>query len=131
MSHWSEQYIGLPYQVGKMDCARLAAKVKHEIFGEYIPPEIDQDRAASLLGRAEQMYDLMSEYLCKTETPTEGDLVLMMSKGRPSHIGIYCIVGGQRSVLHAMESAKMTVMHRIRDLPKVFLTVEGYYKWKT
>ena len=131
MAHWAEQYIGLPYKVGQMDCARLAAKVKHEVFGEPIPSDIEQDRAASALGRAEQMADLMAEYLVPTSEPSEGDLVLMLSGGRPSHVGVFCVVNGQKSVLHAMEAAKMTVLHRIRDLPRIFLAVEGYYKWKT
>ena len=49
---------------------------------------------------------------------------------RPSHIGVYCEVDGNKCVLHAMEGAGMVVLHRIRDLDKYFLKVEGYYTWK-
>ena len=29
-----------------------------------------------------------------------------------------------------MENAGMVVLHKIRELDKYFLKVEGYYKWK-
>ena len=130
MAHWSEKYIGQPYEVNKADCARLLSKVRHDEFSLPIPDEIEIERKASRLGRVGQMSDLVGEYGQKTDTPQEGDAVLMMCRGRPSHIGVYCIVDGEPSVLHAMENAGMVVLHRIRDLSRVFLMVEGYYAWK-
>jgi len=76
------------------------------------------------------MSDLVETYGKKTDIPEEGDAVLMMCRGRPSHIGIYCVVNNEPCVLHAMENAGMVVLHRIRELNRVFLTVEGYYAWK-
>lgn len=130
MAHWSEKYIGQPYILGINDCARFAAKIKRTEFQFDVPDEIDIDRAASRLGRIGQMEDLVSAYGEKTESPIEGDAVLMLCRGRPSHLGIYCIVNGEPCVLHAMENAKMVVLHKIRELERVFLKVEGYYKWK-
>lgn len=77
------------------------------------------------------MTDLVGEYGEKTDSPTEGDAVLMLCRNRPSHIGVYCIVNHEPCVLHAMENAKMVVLHKLRDLPKVFLSIEGFYKWKS
>ena len=131
MAHWSEQYIGKPYVIGDADCAHTLAMVRSEVFNQPVPTDIEVERKASALGRAGQMIDLVAEYGEKTENPEEGDAVLMMCKGRPSHIGAYCIVNGEPSVLHAMQSAGMVVLHRIRDLERVFLTVEGYYTWKS
>lgn len=130
MSHWSAKYIGQPYATHTADCARLLSRVRSEQFGLPVPTDIEVDRAASRLGRVWQMTDLVSEYGEKTETPTDGDAVLMLCRGRPSHVGVYCIVNGEPSVLHAMENAGMVVLHRIRELNRVFLTVEGYYSWK-
>ena len=130
MSHWSEKYIGQPYVIGDADCAHTLAMVRREVFNEPVPTDIEVERKASALGRVGQMVDLVAEYGEKTDSPQEGDAVLMMCKGRPSHIGAYCIVNGEPSVLHAMQSAGMVVLHRIRDLERVFLTVEGYYTWK-
>lgn len=130
MSHWSEQFIGLPYEQNTADCARLVAKVRKDVFKLPVPEDIEIERKSSRLGRAGQMTDLIGEYGQKTDNPQEGDAVLMMCRGRPSHVGSYCIVNNEPCVLHAMENAGMVVLHRIRELNRVFLTVEGYYTWK-
>ena len=130
MSHWSEKYIGQPYATGSADCARLAGQVRREVFNQPVPSETEVERAESRLKRVGQMSDLVSTYGIATETPNEGDVVLMYCRGRPSHIGVFCVVDGEPSVLHAMENAGMAVLHKIRELNRVFLSVEGYYKWK-
>ena len=130
MGHWSESYIGQPYQAGSADCARLLAKVRREVFHLPVPDEIEVDRLQSRLGRSGQMNDLVSIYGKPTNHPSEGDAVLMICAGRPSHIGVYCVIDGEPSILHAMENAGMVVLHKIRDIERAFLKVEGYYTWK-
>jgi cell wall-associated NlpC family hydrolase len=128
--HWAEQYIGQPYITNEADCARLVTRVRSEVFKLPVPTDVEVHRAASRLGRAAQMTDLVALYTKPVDDPKEGDVVLMLCRNRPSHVGVYCDVNGEPSVLHAMENAGMVVLHRIRDLPKVFLSVEGFYKWK-
>lgn len=128
--HWAESYVGQDYQVGSADCARLLSRVRREVFHLPVPEDIEVDRAASRLGRVGQLSDLVDAFGERTETPVEGDAVLMLSRGRPSHIGAYCVVDGEPCVLHAMENAGMVVLHKIRDLPRIFLTIEGFYTWK-
>ena len=53
----------------------------------------------------------------------------MQCRGRPSHIGAYCLVDGEPSVLHAMANAGMTVRHALRDLNRIGLAIEGFYRW--
>lgn len=130
MTHWSEPYIGQPYVHGAADCARLLCQVRREVFGLPVPDDAEVERAASRLGRAAQMTDGVEAFGLPATDPQEGDAVLMLCRGRPSHIGVYCVVGGEPSVLHAMENARMVVLHRLRDLPRVFLAVEGFYRWK-
>ena len=128
--HWAEQYIGQPYVTGAADCARLVTKVQTEVFNAEVPSDVEVHRAASRLGRATQMTDLVGMYTQPVSEPLEGDIVLMLCRGRPSHVGVYCVVNNEPSVLHAMENAGMVVLHRLRDLEKVFLAIEGYYRWK-
>ena len=128
--HWTEQYIGQPYVRGAADCAALAVQVRREVFGHAVPPAVEQERAASALGRARQMAEGVADYGVRIDAPSDGDVVLMHCCGRPSHVGVYCVVGGEPSVLHAMENAGMVVLHRLRDLPRVYLSVEGFYRWK-
>lgn len=130
MAHWSDNYIGDPYIRGDADCARLLCQVRREVFGLPVPDDAYVERAASRLGRATQMADGVNEFGEAVTVPREGDAVLMICGGRPSHIGVYCVVDGETSVLHAMENAGMVVRHRLRDLPRVSLTIEGFYRWK-
>lgn len=130
MAHWSEAYIGEPYIKGEADCARLLCRVRREVFSLPVPSGAEIDRAASRLGRAAQMEDGVEAFGERVSDPKEGDAVLMICRGRPSHIGVFCIVDGERCVLHAVENIGMVVLHRLRDLHKTMLAVEGFYAWK-
>lgn len=128
--HWSQKYIGQPYVAGEADCARLVCQVRREVFGQPVPDEAEIERKASRLARVVQLTDGVDAFGQRTELPQEGDAVLMVCRARPSHIGVYCVVDGEPAVLHAMENAGMVVLHKLRDLSRVFLEVEGFYKWK-
>ncbi len=130
MAHWTETYIGRPYIPGVADCARLVCDVRREVFGLPVPPEAEPDRAASVLGRYRQMSEGVAEYGERTDDPQDGDAVLMRCRGRPSHVGVYALINNEPCVLHAMQNAGMVVLHRLRDLPRYRLHVEGCYRWK-
>lgn len=127
--HWSENWIGKPYRLGDADCAAMCLDVIEQEFEGRLPDFCKAIRDNTRLQRARQLEELAKAATERTDDPQEGDVVLMMCKARPSHVGIYCVVDGEPCVLHSMENAKMVVRHRIRDLPKYFLAVEGYYKW--
>lgn len=127
--HWSETYIGKPYRLGDADCAALVCEVREQQFDGTVPEFVLAMRENTRLKRVEQLETLSREAVTSTHNPKEGDVVLMFCRGRPSHVGVYCVVDNEKSVLHAMENAKMVVRHRIRDLEKFGLKVEGYYKW--
>lgn len=127
--HWSETYIGKPYRLGDADCAALVCEVREQQFDGTVPEFVLAMRENTRLKRVEQLETLSLEAVTSTDNPKEGDVVLMLCRGRPSHVGVYCVVDNEKSVLHAMENAKMVVRHRIRDLEKFGLKVEGYYKW--
>lgn len=129
-AHWSAPYIGQPYVLGEADCARLVCRIRAEVFGAPVPDDTDVQRAASAYGRALQMAEGVTHFADRIECPAEGDVVLMTCRGRPSHVGVYCVVDGEPSVLHALASPGMVVRHRLRDLGRVRLAIEGFYRWK-
>lgn len=123
--HWSARYVGTSYAAG--DCAELAARVQREVFGREV--RLPTERGHGLRDRTRQIEDLKADYAARTETPAEGDGVLMVSRGRIEHIGVYCEIDGMPYVLHAMRNAGQVVLHRLRDLAHQGLVVEGYYRW--
>lgn len=125
--HWSDRYIGLPYS--EQDCAELAARVQREIFGRAI--RLPSVRATSLRGLTRQIEALKDDYAQRTDRPVDGDAVLMVSRGRLEHIGVYCDIAGQAWVLHAMQNAGQVVRHPLRALAQQGLAIEGYYRWLT
>lgn len=127
--HWSDKYLGRPYRIGDADCAALAVDVIETEFGGVLPDFVHEDRENTRLKRAEQLAQRSRDLIRSTDDPAEGDLVIMLCRARPSHVGIYCVIDGEPAVLHAMENAGQVVRHKIRDLPKYFLALEGYYKW--
>ncbi len=128
MTHWAERYLGEPYIEGENDCATLAARVQLEVFGRHIA--LPAERMSDYRGWSRQIQAHKDDYADPVEHPAEGDAVLMVGRGRLNHIGIYCELGEVPHVLHAMKSAGQVVLHRIRDLDRYGLAVEGYYRWR-
>jgi len=124
-AHWALHYVGLPYD--QHDCAELAVRVQREQFGRTIA--LPTTRGTGLRGVSEQIDNLRADYAVPVLTPEEGDAVLMQSRGSINHIGVYCDIGGEPYVLHAMRNAGQTCLHRLRNLGGIGLTVEGFYRW--
>ncbi len=126
-SHWSDAYIGRPYVVDEFDCAALAAEVARDRFGVAV---CLPQRAAGLRATSQQIDELQDDFAEPIDRPQEGCPVLMRCRGRLSHVGVYCEIGGEPWVLHAMKNAGHVVRHRLRDLARVNLDVVGYFRWK-
>jgi hypothetical protein len=96
--HWSVQYIGRPWERGEHDCWQLLRSVQEEQFGRTLPAysvDLDDYRAIVRLLRdapERQRWQL-------TETPEEGDSVLMGMGQDPSHVGVWVSANGG-TVLH-------------------------------
>jgi hypothetical protein len=124
--HWSAAYVGLPYVRGEFDCAALVERVLREVFGREI--HLPKERAADVLGLSGQIAAHRAEFARRIDAPGEGDGVLMVGRGRVNHIGIWCFID-ESYVLHNMRNAGQVCLHRVRDLSRYGLFVEGYYRW--
>jgi hypothetical protein len=127
MAHWSDQFLGEPYVKGENDCASVAVRAVRAAIGREI--HIPTERAGGWRGYSEQILAAKDGLALPVETPADGDGVLMVGRARLNHIGVMCLIGGERWVLHAMEAAGEVVRHRERDLAKFGLSIEGYYRW--
>ena len=130
MSHWSDRYLSEPYRPVEADGAALAVRVACEQFGQ----RIDRPQHAIGLRSGSRQIDAIAESGSVAErvtTPRDGDVVLMRCRGVLAHVGVYCRIGGDGWVLHALRTAGAVVRHRLRDLPEQGLPVEGFYRWRT
>jgi len=134
--HWSERYLGLPYNVKTFNCAHLAVRVRKEIFNQDISLPVDM--SSSALARMRQIQEAKLDYATPTDSPQDGDAVLLVTRGRSQHIGILCRINEEDWILHNAQVKEGpeapgyqggVARHRIRDLYKWGWTVEGYYKW--
>lgn len=132
--HWSEQYIGKPYVEDVFECGDLAALVNREQFGREIRlpterPYRGKKGHERYQAMTEQLAEVKDDYGVRTDDPEEGDAVLLLSRGRMAHIGVYCWIASEAWVLHCASNARQTVLHRVRDLYLQGLAIEGYYRW--
>ena len=126
--HWTQQYVGLPYVVGACDCASLTERVQQEQFGREL--SLPSARAKNHRGWSKQINHHRDNFVQPTDTPAEGDLVLMAGRGYLNHIGTLVIIEAERHVLHAMYAAKQVCLHKLARLEDVGLKLEGIYTWR-
>jgi len=134
MAHWSDAYIGIPYVEGEFDCGELARRVQAEVFGREI--KLPSERwyagltgAAKLAAMRDQIHALQADYASQTDSPVEGDGVLLVSRGLIDHIGIYCVIAGEPWILHGTSGADQVIRTRLRQLDLAGYRLEGFYRW--
>ena len=123
-----ERFTLIPYDESAFDCADLVVLVQRELFGREI--RMPSRRPRGVEGQA-AIGELSRPYGRRTESPQDGDLVLMIERGhkRPGHAGVFFYLAHERWVLHANESNGCSILHRVRDLPDFGLRIEGFYAW--
>lgn len=128
MPHWSEAYVGRPYIEGEFDCAHLVELVQREQFGRELC--LPKEHASDYRAQQRQIAAEKGAIAERTDSPVEGDGVLILSRGRAEHLGVYCVIHGLPWVLHNFISAGHVCLHRLANLPAQGLTLEGVYRWK-
>jgi len=133
-THWSEQYIGIPFMmhgrsIKAADCWGLARIVLMEQFGIFLPSfdhsgqEFTPETNFKAISQAK-----LELPVTPTDEPKEGDLVLMKFQGLSAHIGIYCVVDGVPMVLHSDPVGHSTSrLSRLTD-GSIVTRLEGFYR---
>jgi hypothetical protein len=125
-THWSEAYIGLPYIAGEQDCVDLLARVQREVFRRQVT--VPSARSANPFTRSMLIAQGRDTLANPVVSPAEGDAVLMQIMGL-WHVGVW-FERGEPWVLHALKSAGQVVAHRLRDLPRWGIKIEGFYRMR-
>ena len=126
--HWSANYIGKPYVENEYDCAHMLEDVQTNVFHRNV--DIPVERAKNVILTMKKIDEHRETYLTpiSEEEAVDGDVVLMVCRGRLSHIGVLCVVDGIRYVLHNLKTSGNVALHKIRDLDRIALRLDGFYR---
>lgn len=135
MAHWSDKYVGIQVIPGVFDCASLAEQVQSEVFGREVRLPTDKAQEedgvlAKFRTRTAQINGVKETYVERTNSPKDGDAVLIQTRGYRQHIGTLCYIADDVWVLHTDDRAKQVVRSRAREMAIRGLIIEGYYRWK-
>lgn len=124
--HPAEEFVGIPYCAETMDCADFVAHVRREMFGHEV--RLPNGRLRGEAGQV-ALGELSKAYAVPTDSPQDGDLVLMKRRAGVGHVGLYFRISHEDWVLHSNETNGCAVLHRVRELPTWGARIEGYYRW--
>lgn len=124
--HPAEAFVGMEYDEDAFDCADFVCHVMRELFGREV--ELPNGRPRGARGQL-ALGELSRPYATATDSPVDGDLVLMKQRGRAGHVGLYFNIAGEPWVLHSNETNGASVLHRVRELPGFGAMIEGVYRW--
>lgn len=132
--HWTSKYVGRPVVKGEFDCAVLAQTVQREVFGKTVELPSERPEAEGVLSRMRDRTTMIAEgkaaFAERTNSPREGDAVLIQTRGYLQHIGTLAFINNDVWVLHTDDRSKRVVLSRAREMGIRGLQIEGYYRWK-
>lgn len=114
MTHWANDYIGLPWQNGAQgpeafDCWSLVRHVQHAHYGRELPIiNVDADDLAAV-GEAFTSHPERARWQ-RVYPPQDGDCVLTHKGAQVDHVGIYLELDGgddprEIRILHAVRGS--------------------------
>lgn len=124
--HPAERFVGVAYDAETMDCADFVATVRMELHGHEV--RMPNGRPRGKAGQA-ALGELSRAYGERTESPQDGDLVLMKRGRGLWHVGLHYRINGEAWVLHAMDKGSQSVLTRVRELSTLGLILDGVYSW--
>lgn len=125
--HWAIQYLGQPWVEHDNDCWAFFRRVSADHFQRELSIiEID---TANLRACIDQFLNHTEHrYWKKTDTPTDGDAVLMSQGHMPTHVGMWLDVDGG-GVLHCVKGAGV-IFTKTSQLRVLGYKVVAYYAYK-
>lgn len=124
---WAHEYIGQPWIAGEHDCWAFFRKVQAAHFGRAVPViNVNADDILACV-RAFTGHDERNQWH-ETETPTEGDAVLMSQHLQPTHVGVWIDVDGG-GVLHCIKGSGV-VFSSPQNLLQLGYNLLAAYRYK-
>lgn len=115
MSHWVEQYIGIPYGKGGtttdfFDCWGLVRYIQREHFNLDLPIiDVDSDNMRQVIKSFKSNDELHNWY--SVDKPKNGTAVLLSQAQNSSHVGVWIDVDGGK-LLHCLQNSGVILSSR-------------------
>lgn len=130
-SHWSEKYLGVPYNK-KQNCSWFVNHVlKSEFNKSYDFPRLDESKRVCDQSTLIDKYIRDYGFEITAQELKDGDAVLMMYDCTKNwHIGLfYRDTFGKARVMHSDSGFQSSVSHKFVDLQFVNLKAISYYRF--
>jgi len=130
--HWACRYIGLPWQAGAtgpevLDCWSLVAWVQKHHFGRNLPDIPVVEGNLKRLALTFRDHPERKRWQ-PTNTPEQGDAVLMRQSRHPIHVGIWITISPtEYGVLHCVKGNGV-VFQNMASLKLAGWQIEGFYR---
>lgn len=125
MTHWSDGYIDIPH--AQLDCAELLELVMREQFGkDYVFPKKERQ---DLFHRSALIAKHARDFADPIEAPYDGCGVMILTRGRMGHVGIYCAID-QGYVLHSDAAFGSSTRIPLNRMVPPRYRIQGFYAWK-
>lgn len=128
-----QRYVGTPYELGVFDCADLVAQVQREVFGREIALPAHRHRPLGAAAQRREIASLRDELAFAVAVPFDGCGALLFEPGPFAplwHIGTAVQHAGETWILHNSEKLGSAHLHRLTDLQRWGMRLEGWYAWK-
>jgi len=132
--HWACRYIGLPWQAGAkgpdvFDCWSLVVWVQKHHFGRNLPDIPVAEGNLKRLALTFRDHPERKRWQL-TDTPEQGDAVLMRQSRHPIHVGIWITISpSEQGVLHCVKGNGV-VFQNMASLKLAGWQVEGFYRFQ-
>lgn len=122
--HWTSKYIKIKHE--EMNCAEFVEFILRDHFKiDYSFPQ----SKGSVFEQSNLIKKSIPEFTVKTDTPKEGDLVLMNGVRSLCHIGLYVPLKLENFVFHTESRLISATLQNVKDLTSYGYSVEGFYTW--
>jgi hypothetical protein len=129
-----QRYVGMPYRLGEFDCADLAQLVQWEVFARRVSLPGARRRPAGAAGQRAMILAMREAVATRVAEPTTGGAALFTEANEQGfdeyHIGTVALHAGDVWVLHNSHALGGAHLHRLSDLARWGLRLEGWYAWK-
>lgn len=131
----AQRYVGTPYVSGEFDCADLAVQVQRELLGRQVAMPAHRQRPAGARGQAREIARLRDVVADRIVRPEDGCAALLWELDEHGfqtwHIGTAFVHAGETWVLHNSARLGSAALHRLADLQRWGMRLDGFYAWRS